>query len=639
MHATFRRGILLTGLALTTVAARAQEPDPLLLDLSLEELGEVRITSVSRRPERVADAAASVFVITADDIRRSGAASLPEALRLAPNLQVARIDRTQYAISARGFNAVFANKLLVLVDGRTVYTPLFSGVFWDQQDVLLADVERIEVISGPGATLWGANAVNGVINVITRNATDTEQVLASVGAGSHMQNAAFRYGGPLTENGAYRVYAKGAKLDHSDLESGAAGVDGWESAQVGFRADFEGGDRRFTVQADVHIGESQDRGSVLGIDFGRVETEGANVLARWAQEFESGSQLQVRTYVDHTERDDALFFSPSRDTFDIEAQYRIPLGRHDVLLGGGYRQSRDEVGAGLITSFIPASRDLAWRSMFAQNRVALNDRLDLTVGLKLEHNEYTGTESLPTVRLAWKPTDERLLWTAVSRAVRAPARFDRDVFFPGTPPFLVVGGPNFQSEVARVLEAGYRATPSARLSYSVTAYYHDWDKLRSGSSIPVELENRIEGDVTGLEAWATWQPLSRWQLRAGLSTLDKRLVLEPGSTDPVGVDNDTLANDADYQWLLRSFVQLSSRLELDVDVRRVGALPHPVVPAYTAVDARLGWRRNERLGLSLVISNLFDDSHVEFGRVESRHVLDRTALLNVSLRFDPSPKT
>jgi iron complex outermembrane receptor protein len=213
------------------------------------------------------------------------------------------------------------------------------------------------------------------------------------------------------------------------------------------------------------------------------------------------------------------------------------------------------------------------------------------------------------------------------------------VFFPGTPPFLVVGGPNFQSEVARVLEVGYRATPSASLNYSLTAYYHDWDKLRSGTSIPVELENRIEGDVTGLEAWATWQPLSRWQLRAGLSTLDKRLVLEPGSTDPVGVDNDTLANDADYQWLLRSFVQLSSRLELDVDVRRVGALPQPVVPAYTAVDARLGWRRNERLGLSLVISNLFDDSHVEFGRVESRHVLDRTALLNVSLRFDPSPKT
>ena len=263
----------------------------------------------------------------------------------------------------------------------------------------------------------------------------------------------------------------------------------------------------------------------------------------------------------------------------------------------------------------------------------MRSNLEATIGLKLERNDYTGTESLPSARLAWQPTDGRLIWSAMSRAVRAPSRIDRDVFFPGTPPFLVVGGPNFQSEVAKVVELGYRAQPHAALRYSITVFRHDWDKLRSGTAIPVELENRIEGDVYGVEAWATWNVTDRWELSGGLNTLEKDLVLEPGSTDTVGVANSTLANDADFRWTLRSSLELPRGLQLDLSVRRVDSLPTPDVPRYTAVDAHLAWARGERLELGLSVQNLCDDAHAEFGAAPNRSELPRAALLSVDWRF------
>jgi iron complex outermembrane receptor protein len=603
------------------LAAAAQEHA--LADLSIEELAEVRVTSVSRQPERLADAPASIFVVTAEDIRRTGVTTLTEALRLAPNLQVARTDPVQYAISSRGFNNALGNKLLVMIDGRTVYTPLFSGVFWDQQDTLLADVERIEVISGPGATLWGANAVNGVINIITRAAGDTQGTFVSAGAGNLERNVGVRYGGVLGSSGHFRAYAKTSKWANLETASGTAVRNEWDRTQVGFRADWDLGANLFTLLSDVYAGESEDRGSALGFTFGSIEIGGHNVLGRWTRRLASSGELRVQSYFDHAERDDSLFFRPDADIFDLEVTHAIPRGKHDLLWGGGYRRSSDEINTGFITSFIPVSRDLEWANLFLQDRISLTERLDATVGLKLEDNDFTGIESLPSVRLAWKPSDRRLVWTALSRAVRAPARFDKDVYFPGTPPFLVIGGPNFVSEVADVIDVGYRAEATERFSYSFTAFHHDWDKLRSGTSVPVQLENMIEGTAQGIEGWMTWRVVPKWQLGAGFNTLDKDLHLKPGSTDPVGVNNETLANDPDHQWLLRATASLPRGFELDLRARHVEELPNPAVPGYTTMDATLIWNMRKRLALTVAVQNLFDDSHPEYGPAATRSELQR----------------
>jgi iron complex outermembrane receptor protein len=634
------RGVALLAAAVALAPGLAAQPagealDLSLADLSLEELGDIRVVLVSREPQRLVEAPSSVYAITNEQIRRAGATGLGEALRLAPNLQVARQNSVAYAITARGFNNWLANKLLVMIDGRTVYTPLFSGVFWDQQDVLLEDVERIEVVSGPGATLWGANAVNGVINVVTRSAADTQGIYLSVGGGNFEQHAAFRYGGELGTAGHYRAYVKTSSFDATSRESGISALDDWSRHQAGFRADFEVGRDQLTLQADVHDGRSQDRGTVAGISFGRLETFGINVLGRWTRTMPNGSQLRVQSYLDRAEREDVLFFSPSRDTFDIEVQHGLERGAHDFVWGGGYRRSEDDVGTGFVTSFIPASRELDWANVFIQDRIELGSNLAATLGLKLERNDYTGTESLPSARIAWQPRDTRLVWAAASRAVRAPARFDRDVYFPGEPPFLVVGGPNFESEVAKVLEVGYRAMRSEAFTYSVTAFRHDWDKLRSGTAIPVEIENRIEGDVYGIEAWANWRVGERWQLSGGFSTLEKDLVLEPGSTDPEGVDNPTLSNDPDFQWMLRSALQLPRGWQLDFGVRHVDRLPHPDVPRYTAVDGRVAWRHGRHLELALRVLNMFDSAHAEFEEAPNRSVLPRMALLTMDWRFAP----
>jgi iron complex outermembrane receptor protein len=621
MHTTFLALETATALALGFSGAAQEQA---LADLSLEELAEIRVTSVSRQPERLADAPASVYVITRESIRRAGVTSLPEALRLAPNLGVARLDPVQYAISARGFNNAIGNKLLVMIDGRTVYTPLFSGVFWDQQDVLLADVERIEVISGPGGTLWGTNAVNGVINIITRSAGDTQGTFASVGGGNLESNVAVRYGGAFGNSGHFRVYAKTSNLASTDSASGADILNEWDRGQLGFRADWDGGSAdRFTLQADVYEGKSEDRGTVAGFAFGAIEVAGHNVLGRWTRALSSGGELRVQSYFDHAERDDRLFFRPDADIFDLEVTHAIPHGKHNLLWGGGYRRSEDEIKTGFVTAFIPPSRSLEWANLFLQDRIPLNKQVEATVGLRVEDNDFTGTESLPSVRVAWKPSDRRLVWTAWSRAVRAPARFDRDVFFPGTPPFLLIGGPNFVSEVADVIDVGYRAEPMERVSYSFTLFHHDWDKLRSGTSVPVQIENQIEGAAQGVEAWATWSVTRAWQLSAGFSTLDKDLRLKPGSTDPVGVNNETLANDPDRQWLLRATATLPRDIKLDVRARHVEELPNPAVPAYTAVDATFVWNVRKRLAVSVAIQNLFDGAHPEYGPEPTRSELDR----------------
>lgn len=628
-----RKLISLTAAAclLPGVQAAAQSTSA-LKDLSVDELLNLRVTSVSKRSEPLSDAAASILVLTAETIRRSGVTTLPEALRLAPNLQVARIDTMQYAISARGFNNAIGNKLLVLIDGRTVYTPLYSGVFWDQQDVMLEDVERIEIITGPGATLWGANAVNGVINVITRSASDTTGRLVVAGAGGNERTGAARFGTEVG-TGAVRFYAKYAEWDHTTRTGGEAALDDWKRAQVGFRSDFAAGDSTFTLQGDAYDGNSQDRGIVGPFVLGDIAVSGFNLLGRWQRTLSGGSDVQLQVYFDHSARDDFIFYKPTADILDADFQQAIAAGAHRIMWGGGYRHAQDDIGDGLFTTFVPRSRTLQWGNLFVQDEVSLSDSVRATAGLKLESNDYSGVEYLPSARLAWKLAADRLVWGSVSRAVRAPARFDRDVRFPATPPYAVVGGPNFESEVADVVELGYRAQHSETISYSVTGFIHFWDRLRSGSALPVELENKIEGTVRGIEAWAEYRPVEFWRLSGGVTYLQEDLQLKAGSADPVGVNNPTLRNDPDYQWQLRSGFDLPGDLQFDLQLRRMDALPNPQVPAYTELDVNLAWLVGDALELALTGRNLLHERHPEYGEAAARSEIERSVYGQMRWRF------
>lgn len=626
--------------ALVFIHGYAAEPRVAdLVDLSLEQLADIEVTSVSRRAERLADAPASIYVITGEDIRRAGVTSLPEALRLAPNLQVARNSASGYAISSRGFNSTTANKLLVLIDGRSVYTPLFSGVFWDAQDVMLEDVERIEVISGPGATLWGANAVNGVINVITRTAQATQGSLLAAGGGNLESGGSFRYGGKAGADGHYRVYGKFFDRENTERANGAEVRDGWHNGQVGFRADWGGAGRGFTLQGDAYTGKLDQAQP------GKTGTDGMNLLGRWNQRLADGSAIRVQAYYDHTERDVPGTFGEKLDILDMEVQHGFQLAAsHRVLWGGGYRYARDRVQNSAVLAFLPADKNLDWANVFAQDEIKLSASVELTAGLKFESNDYTGWEPLPSLRLSWKPSTDQLVWTALSRAVRAPSRLDRELFAPGNPPFSLLGGPDFRSEISNVFELGYRAQPSSAVSYSITAFYHDHDHLRSlepapgGTCVSIAtpgstcvLGNLIEGTTKGIEAWGNYQATKTWRLSGGAVFLDQDLKRKPGSLDPTGPS--ALGNDPDYQWQLRSAMTLTDRHEFDIMVRGVGALPSPAVPAYTAVDARLGWRASRDVELSLTLQNLFDRAHAEFGAAPGRSEYGRGAFLKLLWRM------
>lgn len=626
------RACITTIAALAAFAANAQTGKPSdLADLSLEELANLEITSVSRRPERLSDAPASVFVITGDDIRRSGATNLPEALRLAPNLEVARVDSRQYAISARGFNQpnLIANKLLVLIDGRTVYTPLFSGVFWDAQDTLLEDVDRIEVISGPGATLWGANAVNGVINVITRRAAETQGTLLVAGAGNLERGAAARQGGKLGADGAFRVYGKISDRDQTSRADGTSAHDSWDSGQAGFRADWGTAAGAFTLQGDAY------RGTIDQAAAGDIRISGGNLLGRWARQLSGGDRVQAQAYFDNTGREIPGTFEERLNIFDVEFQHALRAGsQHSVIWGGGYRRADDHVTNTAAIAFLPADRNLRWGNLFVQDEIALRgDQLRLTLGTKAQSNPYTSTEFLPSARIAWKPDASRLVWSALSRAVRAPARLDRDLFVSAQPPVLpqpIAGGPDFRSEISKVLELGYRAQPSPRASYSITLFHSVHDRLRSVEPGPAGarvIGNEMEGKTDGIEAWGSFQAAERWRLNAGLLVLDQNLRLKPGSGDTSGIA--AAGNDPRHQWNLRSSLDLPGRQEFDVMVRYVGPLPSPSVPGYTALDARYAWQFERGLELALIAQNLFDRSHPEFGAAATRSEIERGVFLKL----------
>jgi iron complex outermembrane receptor protein len=618
-----RRALVGAAFLLLALPARAQDLADArnLVDLSLEQLSNIVVTSVSRRAESLANAPASVYVITNEDIRRSGVTSLPEALRLAPNLQVARADANQYAISARGFNNVLANKLLVMIDGRTVYTPLFSGTFWEAQDVMLEDIDRIEVISGPGATLWGANAVNGVINILTRDAQRTQGVLVAGGGGNLEYGGAARYGGALGDGAFYRVYGKSGHRDNSEFANGTPVRDASTRTQGGFRVDWSRAQHDVTVQGDAYEGDIDQAPSSRTI-------RGANVVASYARRLDDGSLARVQAYYDYTYRNHPGTFRETLSTLDLEAQYATRFGgMHEIVAGAGYREARDRVTNAPSQAFLPPDRTLSWANVYAQDQIAVRPDLDVIVGAKVETNVYTDTEFLPNVRVAWRPANNHMLWAAASRAVRSPSRIDRDFYVPGAPPYFVAGNETFESEIADVYEVGYRGQFAAAASLTVTLFTTEYDRLRSLRPNPggAVFANGIEGTNTGVEAWGTWRVLPNWQLFGGVTALRERWNVKPGNADIGGVA--ALGNDPAVHWNARSSWDITADVGLDIMARRVGALPSPAVPAYTAVDARLVWRPVRSLEISLTGQNLTDPKHAEWGAANNRAEIQRSFFL------------
>jgi len=605
------------------------EADPAsFAELSLEELSNIEITSVSKRPEKLSEAAAAIFVITREDIHRSGAASIPEALRMAPNLQVAQINSSQYAITARGFNTSTANKLLVLIDGRSVYTPLYSGVFWDVQDVLMEDIERIEVISGPGGTLWGSNAVNGVINIITRHTNDTQGKLVTLSAGNQDRGSAgFRLGGKLSDEGTYRIYAKHSEHDDTALANGASAFDSWRKSQAGFRTDWKKGNDSLTLQGDAYTGSID---SLLTRD---ALIEGANVLTRWQRKLASDSDLQIQFYYDHTKRDFTGNGNETRNTADIDFLHRFkPAEDHEIVWGGGYRASKDHVVNSPSFAIIPDEQQLDITNLFVQDSVTLiKNRLQLTVGSKFEHNGYTGMEIQPSIRLAWKPRERELAWAAISRAVRTPSRIDHDIFIPGSAPFLIAGGPNFESETLLAYELGYRIQPNARTSLSINTFYNVYKNIRTATLIPgtstFVINNGEKGDTYGVELWGELALTDAWRLKAGYAFLQEDLQLADGSL------STGEANDAKHRFLLRSSTDLSSTVGLDWTLTHVSALTRFAVPAYTSLDMRVGWKVNKQLEISFIGRNLLDNQHPEFGTITNRSEIQRSGLVRATWQF------
>jgi len=586
--------------------------------MSIDELAELSITSVLRRPTPISESPASIYVITADDIRRSGAHTLPEVLRLAPSLDVAALDALTHAVSARGFGGFVAaaNKLLVLVDGRTVYSPLFAGVFWDAQNFVLADIERIEVISGPGGTLWGVNAVNGVINIITKDASETQGVLAEAGIGSLDQDVALRIGGKLGEHAAFRVYGLGMRRGESLRQNGTNAGDEWSGLQFGMRFDWQYANDAITVQGDVYNNTSE-RGN---------HNQGHNMLARWTRRFDGGSTLDTQIYYDKVPRggNGARY---ATETLDAEFKHTVPLGEHVLVWGGGLRHIDDYFQPLVAAPFtlLPASKQVQLGNIFIQDSIPIGESVTFTLGSKFEYSGYTGLEFLPSARLGWTVTGTDFLWAALSRAVRSPSRLDRDIRIA---PFLF-GGPNFEAENVIAYEAGYRGRIGRDISLSASVFYNDYDNLRTieltNGGLPAVIENGVEGTNYGIETWASYHVFPWWRLSAGLAALAVDFRVKPGRIDFTRVE--TPGNNPELRATLRTQMDLTDAVHLDIGLRAVDDRSFRPVPGYVEADVNLAWRASENFILSLVGSNLLNDSHPEGVNDGARNEIRRSVYL------------
>jgi iron complex outermembrane receptor protein len=603
-----------TGGCASLSATRAIAPNSVALkQLSLRELMDVEVTSVFRGPRKLSEAAASIQVITAADIRRSGATTVTEALRLASNLQVAQVNGHDWAITARGFNSAsvatgsIANKLLVRIDGRSVYTPLFGGVFWDAQHVLLEDIDRIEVVSGPGGTLWGANAVNGVISIITKSAADTQGGTATLAAGSLLRTfGSVRYGGMIGPDFSWRVYGQHFDAD-STIRGNASGHDNWNAKHAGMRTDYRvSAADSLTVQGDFYEGDQGDPPTAW--------VNGQSMRARWKHVTSTESDWVVRLYFDRTKRTfPQASFAEELQTADLDFQHRFPIGRRSSLLwGAAYRHMWDDVDNGSF-SFLPAKKTMRLFSGFVQDELtSASDAWKLTLGTKFEHNDFSGLETQPSIRLAWTPPGRQMAWAAASRAVRSPSRIDTEIRTGATR-----GNPDFAAENVTAYEIGYRVTPAETLSLALSAFHNRYTDVRSinqNVAVPGGLlfNNDLEATTFGIELSGAFQPAGWWRLRGGYTYLEKDFrILNPLV---LAFSEAFETQDPRSQMLLQSVMDLPRRVQFDVVARHVAELPGtllgPVVPAYTTADVRLAWRI-ARWEISAIAQNLAGD-HPEF---------------------------
>jgi len=666
--------ICLFGVLLLAAIGTAGGDEFDLTRMSIEELMNLEVMSPAKKEQGMFGAGAAISVLTAEDLRRSGVTSIPEALRLLPGVHAGRVNGSKWAISVRGFNDLFANKLLVLVDGRTVYTPIFSGVFWESQEVMLGDVERVEVIRGPGGTLWGANAVNGVINVLTRSAEETQGGVVQVGAGSHERGGgSARFGGKLGDRGYYRLYAKHSEWRETEDAEGRPLEDDWNASRVGGRCEWNLSDRDLlTVQGEVYGGEIgeplQITTSLESPPFeetfvDQVEMGGGSLLGRWQRRLGEEEDFELQVYYDRMERQGEAIHGLVQ-TFDFDFQHRFSPGRYqEVVWGAGGRFIADEIVPSVMLRFEPRKRSTHLFSAFLQNEVSLSDgQLKLILGSKFEHSTYTGFEVQPNARFTWRPTGKQTVWGAISRVVRTPSRSEHDQFAigrviaegalaPGSPltVIAVVGSDDFRSEELLAFDLGYRVQPGEQWGLDLAVYYNLYDNLRTNETglpvaaearglsyllVPISISNKLHGITYGFEVGGNWQAGERWRLRAAYTYLKMDMELDAGSNDPVATTWDE--ENPNHQLVVRSAWDVDERLSLDATVRYTDELPILKTDSYVTADARLGWRPIEGVELFLVGRHLLDSPHIEFPRqqpVTLPGVVEREINAGLNWRF------
>ena len=664
--AGFLVGILLGPLA---ASAGAQQAPPDLGNLSLDSLASTEITSVSRKEQTVGEAAAAIFVISSEDIRRSGLSNIAELLRTVPGLDVAEIDANKWSITARGFGERYPDKMLVLLDGRTLYSPLTSGVTWDVQETLLEDVERIEVIRGPGATLWGANAVNGVVNIITRKAKDTQGTLVSgAGAIQHRNSGAVRYGGGLGPWGHYRFYGKYFDRDGSPTPSGGHGPDGWHDLRSGFRADWDhNATTTTTVQGDIYRGRVGTTVPGLlsisppltGLFVDKTITTGGNLLGRWTRTTDH-LDTTLQGYFDLASRDESGVLGEFRHTFDLDAVERYhPGNRHEFIFGGDFRNNTDRTVGSLNISFNPAHRTTRLYGVFGQDEISLlPKKLKLTLGSKIEHNFYSGIAYQPNMRLIWIASERSSTWIAISRASENSSRTDsdvrtnNDVSVTGNGTITLAssfGTEHLAPENVIAYELGSRWSPDSRLAFDLATFYNHYTNRHTDEPgtpfyeddpaprhlvVPTYTASHISGETHGLELLANGQPTHFWHLTASYTLFEIHLHQSAASLD-FATAEDSEGSTPTQKFQIHSLLNLPHRLEFDSALFHVGTLAGPGIKAYTRLDLRLGWRPNAAFELSGGGRNLLQAQHDEFGSgglVQAEQV-GRSAYLKANWRF------
>ncbi|MBU0945927.1 MAG: TonB-dependent receptor [Proteobacteria bacterium] len=638
-----------TGLCVSLVTITAPPSylwaaDEEMLDLELSQLMQIQITSAGRKEQNLADVAAAVYVINQEAIHNSGATSIPEALRMVPGLQVLRMSSNKWAITSRGFNGVFSNKLLVQIDGRSVYTPSYSGVYWDVQNVVLEDVDRIEVIRGPGATLWGANAVNGIINIITKQSSDTQGGLISVAAGNHEDGiASFRYGAQLTEDTYGRLYVH--RHDQDSYQHQADETDAHDDSQLssgGFRLDGDFGlQNNWTVQGDLYHGDASQlifpywtaNSPMPSTVDDQTESDGYNLLSRWQHKISETNTWTLQAYFDATERDE-VYLGQTHHTFDLDFQHRLQWANlHDLVWGLGYRNISEEFANSYMVSINPAEKTSELFSGFIQDEISLiENTLKVTLGTKLEHNDYTGFEVQPSARLLWKATPNNTIWTSVSRAVRTPSRVEdsgkivlEPLPIPPFPKISVYGNPELEAETVIAYEAGYRYSPSSVFSTDLSFFYNDYNDLADYRRIDmtsIMFTNGIEGHSYGLEISNQWRPLSWLTAELNYSYIELKMTSLDMSNQVFSI-SELVSEESSpkHQLSLRSSIDLSETVHFNILGRYVDQIQTSgqaayssgiIVDDYVALDVNIIWQPTKNLELMLVGQNLLDSNHLEF---------------------------